>query len=288
MCIPFCIPVPAGPHFPESVFFAESVEFCGTHVGIKSFQGKINLFRNQTESGIPAGTPKGRTLDMVFCATCNEHSLRRQKKTGVRGRSTGGQHFWRQNLTAPQRSPILRNCGWSLTQSMGGRWQRKSCSSPINPAGLQPPEQAEKAPRLRQQAHFTNIAEVKLRCNWFSLCLFRSDYRGSQMSTFTADKLTFFSNSNENECKKCPSSSTGGYGKAMLRAKLCLVQQVLSTEIIESTTPGWYSLYFYDMLLLFCCQKLKILRFFTKLFRATYILQSVSWEVVKSEPTYTV
>ena len=27
-----------------------------------------------------AGIPEGRTLDMVFCATCNEHSLRRHKK----------------------------------------------------------------------------------------------------------------------------------------------------------------------------------------------------------------
>jgi hypothetical protein len=54
---------------------ADSAEFCGTHVGIKSFQGKINSFRNPTESGIPAGIPEGRTLDMVFCATCEEHSL---------------------------------------------------------------------------------------------------------------------------------------------------------------------------------------------------------------------
>ena len=29
---------------------AESAEFCGTHVGIKSFQRKIDLFRNPTES----------------------------------------------------------------------------------------------------------------------------------------------------------------------------------------------------------------------------------------------
>ena len=54
--------------------------FRGTHAEIKSFPGKINLFRNPTESGIPAGIPEGRTLDMVSCATCNEHSLRRQKK----------------------------------------------------------------------------------------------------------------------------------------------------------------------------------------------------------------
>ena len=36
-------------------FSAESAEFHGTHVGIKSFQGKIYLFRNPMESGIPAG-----------------------------------------------------------------------------------------------------------------------------------------------------------------------------------------------------------------------------------------
>ena len=32
------------------LFSAESAEFCGTHVGIKSFQGKIDLFPNPTES----------------------------------------------------------------------------------------------------------------------------------------------------------------------------------------------------------------------------------------------
>jgi len=31
---------------------ADYFQFCGTHVRIKSFQGKINLFRNPTESGI--------------------------------------------------------------------------------------------------------------------------------------------------------------------------------------------------------------------------------------------
>jgi len=66
--------------FRNSGNSAEFPEFRGTHVGIKSFQGKINLFRNPTESGIPAGILEGRTLDMVFCATCNEHSLRRHKK----------------------------------------------------------------------------------------------------------------------------------------------------------------------------------------------------------------
>ena len=32
---------------------ADDFRFRGTHVGIKSFQGKINLFRNPTESRIP-------------------------------------------------------------------------------------------------------------------------------------------------------------------------------------------------------------------------------------------
>ena len=43
----------------------------GTHVGIKSFQGKINLFRNPPESGILAGIPEGRTLDLEYCILCH-------------------------------------------------------------------------------------------------------------------------------------------------------------------------------------------------------------------------
>ena len=70
MCIPLCILVSAGPHFSES---AEFRQFRGTHVGIKSFQGKINLVRNPTESRIPSGIPEGS-------ATCNEHSERRHTK----------------------------------------------------------------------------------------------------------------------------------------------------------------------------------------------------------------
>ena len=57
MCIPFCIPVPDWPYFSES---AEFRQFRGTHAGIKSFQGKINLFQNPTESGIPTGIQEGR------------------------------------------------------------------------------------------------------------------------------------------------------------------------------------------------------------------------------------
>ena len=38
----------AGPHLVSTDYF----RFCGTHVGIKSFQGKINLFWNPTESRI--------------------------------------------------------------------------------------------------------------------------------------------------------------------------------------------------------------------------------------------
>ena len=47
--------------FRNSGYSAEFPEFRGTHVGIKSFQGKINLLRN---SG--SGIPEGRTLDMVY------------------------------------------------------------------------------------------------------------------------------------------------------------------------------------------------------------------------------
>ncbi len=38
----------AGPHLVSTDYF----RFCGTHVGIKSFQGKINLFQNRPEPGI--------------------------------------------------------------------------------------------------------------------------------------------------------------------------------------------------------------------------------------------
>jgi hypothetical protein len=49
---------------------AEFRQFRGTHVGIKSFQGKINLVQNPTESRIVARIPEGSAM-------CNEHSLRR-------------------------------------------------------------------------------------------------------------------------------------------------------------------------------------------------------------------
>ena len=54
---------------PSLIFRNPSVSldyfgFCGTHVGIKPFQGKINLFRNPPESDIPAGFLEGRTLSM--------------------------------------------------------------------------------------------------------------------------------------------------------------------------------------------------------------------------------
>jgi hypothetical protein len=43
---------------PLFFFSTESAEFRGADVGIKSFQGKINLFWNPTESGILAGIPE--------------------------------------------------------------------------------------------------------------------------------------------------------------------------------------------------------------------------------------
>ena len=48
MCILFCIPVPAGRHFSESAEFRSisGPDSFGTHVGIKSFQGKPG-FRTQ-------------------------------------------------------------------------------------------------------------------------------------------------------------------------------------------------------------------------------------------------
>ena len=57
----FLFRFPSGLIFWNLFFFpAESAEFHGTHIGIKSFQGKINLFRNPTESGIQAGILEGR------------------------------------------------------------------------------------------------------------------------------------------------------------------------------------------------------------------------------------
>ncbi len=60
MCIPFSIPVPVGPHFPESVFFRWIRGIPrNTHRNL-IMSCKINLFRNLTESGIPAGILEGR------------------------------------------------------------------------------------------------------------------------------------------------------------------------------------------------------------------------------------
>ena len=61
-------------------YFAEFLEFRGTHVGIKSFQGKINLLQN-SGSGIPdrefwregpvisATIPYGTTILLQFAHT---------------------------------------------------------------------------------------------------------------------------------------------------------------------------------------------------------------------------
>ena len=83
--------------------------FRRTHVGVKSFQGKINLSWNPTESRIPAGIPEGRTHDMVFCATCNEHSLIRHEKR--RG------HRWHcAAVTAPRRKPLCHAAATAATE----------------------------------------------------------------------------------------------------------------------------------------------------------------------------
>jgi hypothetical protein len=65
LCIPFFIPVPARPHFWNPPVTTDYFGFRGTHVGIKSFQGKINLFRNPPESEIPAKIPEERILEVL-------------------------------------------------------------------------------------------------------------------------------------------------------------------------------------------------------------------------------
>jgi hypothetical protein len=68
------------------------------------------LFQIPPESGIP----EGRTLDMVFCATFNEHSLRRHKKTGVNdgillsaAAATATAHRRKPLLLPPRLLPLL-------------------------------------------------------------------------------------------------------------------------------------------------------------------------------------
>jgi hypothetical protein len=50
-----------------------------------------------------SGIPEGRTLDMVFCATCIEHSVRRSKKTSV----NDGILLSAAAATAHRRKPLL-------------------------------------------------------------------------------------------------------------------------------------------------------------------------------------
>ena len=52
LCIPFFFRFLTGLIFRNPQISADYFRFRGTHVGIKSFQGKINLFRNPPESGI--------------------------------------------------------------------------------------------------------------------------------------------------------------------------------------------------------------------------------------------
>ena len=55
--------------FRNPRYSADYFRFRRTHVGIESFQGKINLFWNPTESRILAGIPEGRTLE--YCILCH-------------------------------------------------------------------------------------------------------------------------------------------------------------------------------------------------------------------------
>ena len=86
LCIPFFFRFLTGLIFWNPQISAYYFRFRGKHIGIKSFQqGKINLFQNHLfqnppEYGIPAGILEGRTHDMVFCATCNKHSLIRHEQ----------------------------------------------------------------------------------------------------------------------------------------------------------------------------------------------------------------
>ena len=77
---------------------ADYFRFRGTHARIKPFQGKINLFRNPTESRILAGIKEGRTLKG---ATCNKYTAGRLKN---HNKSRCQQ--WHSAATAPRRKPL--------------------------------------------------------------------------------------------------------------------------------------------------------------------------------------
>ena len=109
LCIPFLFRFRPGLIFRYPPVSADYFRFHGTHIGIKSFQGKINFFRNPTESGILAGIPKGRTVDMVSCATCNKHSLRRNEKNRCQRWHTAGSYCC--YCAPPQATtPCCRHC----------------------------------------------------------------------------------------------------------------------------------------------------------------------------------
>ena len=101
MCILFCIPVHDWLHFWNPQNSAYHFLFRGTHIRIKSFRGKNNLFRNQTESGIwnPAGILGGRTLKG---ANCNKHTAGRLKN-----HNKNRCQQWHSAATVPLHKPLI-------------------------------------------------------------------------------------------------------------------------------------------------------------------------------------
>ena len=85
-----------------------------------------------------------------------------------RDNSFGGQILWRHEGV-----PHFENCG----KPKNGEWvAARVTRATDNSFRLVTTRTSIEAPR--QQAHFTNIFEVKSCCNRFSLCLFGSNYRG--------------------------------------------------------------------------------------------------------------
>ena len=80
LCIPDFFSVPDWPHLPESAEFHGFCQILRNTRRNQIFQGKINLSKIRRN---PAGIRREGQYELVFCATCNEHSVRRHEKKGV-------------------------------------------------------------------------------------------------------------------------------------------------------------------------------------------------------------
>jgi len=98
LCIPFFFWFLTGLIFRNPLISTDYFQFRGTHIGIKSFKGKNNVFWNPTEFGI---RPEFRGEGPLQGATCNKHTAGRLKN-----HNKSRCQRWHSAATAPCHKPL--------------------------------------------------------------------------------------------------------------------------------------------------------------------------------------